>query len=118
MSSDVIPTLEYAGVPSNRRASTAIRIGISAAIIADIALLAAIFIWNGGRIWGQYLYPPVTVYWAQPIFIASLVLAVVACFASGTGLVRPARGALKISAAISSGAYLIGFGCVVIFGWI
>ena len=119
MNSGVIPTLDYAGRPSNRGASKAILIGIFAAVIADIALIVAIFIWNGGRIWGRYLNPLVAFYrWGHPIFIASLVLGVVACFATGIGLVRPARAALKVSAAIASGAYLVGFGCVVIFGLI
>jgi hypothetical protein len=35
-----------------------IRVGALTAIAADLALLAAIFIWNGGLIWGPYLNPP------------------------------------------------------------
>ena len=95
---------------------TLIRIGAFAAIVADLALLAAIFIVNGGLIWGPYLYPPVTIYWAQPVAALSLLFGLVGVFASGVSMVRRAPVAWKVVAALASCGYLAGVGCVVIFG--
>lgn len=116
MSDEVVTTLNYQDPPDRRRASVAIRVGTLSALVADVALLTAVFIWNGGHVWGPYLNPPVTVSWAQPIFLASLLLGLVGVIASGVGLVRPASGAWKVAAAGTSVGYLVGFACVAIFG--
>jgi hypothetical protein len=93
-----------------------IRIGTLTVVVADLALLLAIFIRNGGRIWGPYLNPPVTVFWATPIFFVSVVLGVIGMFACGIGLVRPGGRTWKFAAATAPLAYLGIFVCVVLFG--
>jgi hypothetical protein len=110
------PPIEYEPLRPRRGAARLIRVGAFSAIIADLALLAAIFIWNGGRIWGPYLNPPVTVSWAHPIAAVSLSFGLVGIFASGVGVLRPSPVAWKVVAALASSGYLIGVVCVVIFG--
>jgi hypothetical protein len=109
-------SIEYQPSQPNRGGTRLIRTGALTAVVADLALLAAIFIWNGGRIWGPYLNPPVTVSWAQPIAGMSLLFGLVGTFASGVGLMRPSPTAWKVVAALASCGYLIGVVCVVIFG--
>ena len=113
---EAVPGLNYLHPPARRRAPLLIRVGALAAVLADLALLTAVFIWNGGRFWGPYLNPPVTVSWAHPILLASLLLGVTGVITSGVGLVRPAPWGLKVTAAAASLAYLAGFVCVVVFG--
>ena len=108
--------IEYEPSQPGRGLPRLIHIGAFTAAVADLALLAAIFIWNGGRIWGPYLNPPVTVSWAQPIATVSLVFGLVGIFASGVGMMRPSPVAWKVVAALASCSYLIGTGCIVMFG--
>jgi hypothetical protein len=109
-------TIEYQPPQARRGAPRLICVGALTAVAADLALLAAIFIWNGGRIWGPYLSPPVTVSWAQPVAAVSLLFGLVGVFASGVGIMRAAPVAWKVVAALASCGYLIGVVCVVIFG--
>ena len=108
--------IEYEPSQPGRGAARLIRIGALTAVVADLAVLAAIFIWNGGRIWGPYLNPPVTVSWAQPIAAVSLLFGLVGIFASGVGVMRPSPVGWKVVAGLASCGYLIGVVCVVIFG--
>jgi hypothetical protein len=113
-----IPTrpIQYEPSQRGRGAPRLIRVGASTAVVADVALPAAIFIWNGGRIWGPYLNPPVTVSWAQPIAAVSLLFGLTGIFASGVGVMRPSPVAWKVVAALASCGYLVGVVCVIIFG--
>ena len=111
-------TLEYQRPPRRRGAPAAVWVALLAAVVADLALPASVFIWNGGRYWGPYLYPPVTIFWARPIFLASVAFGIVALFASGIGLIRQAAAKWKIAAATASIAYWLGFACIVNFGLI
>ena len=112
------PSRPIESVPLQRRrgAEKLIRIGALTAVVADVALLAAIFVWDGGRIWGPYLNPPVTIFWAQPIAAVSLLFGLVGIFASGVGLMGPSPVAWKFVAVLASCGFLIGAVCVVIFG--
>jgi hypothetical protein len=56
---DVTRTLNYADRMPHDRGSIATTVGLLAAIIADVSLLAAIFTWNEARIWAPYLHPPI-----------------------------------------------------------
>jgi hypothetical protein len=116
MDDDSPRIIEYQSSSHRSGSPRLIRAGASAAVAADIALLAAVFIWNGGRIWGPYLNPPVTVNWAHPIAEGSLVLGVIGLFASGVGLVRSSAVGWGVVAATASAAFLVGAVCVVIFG--
>jgi hypothetical protein len=109
-------TIEYQPRQARHGAPRLIRVGVLAAITADLVLLVAIFICNGGRVWGPYLNPPVTGFWAQPIAAVSLLFGLVGIFASGVGIVRPAPAAWKVVAALASCGYLIGVVCVFSFG--
>lgn len=81
-----------------------------------MALLAAVFIWNGGRIWGPYLNPPVTIYWAQPIAAVSSILGIVGVFTSAVGLARSSVLYWKVIAATAAVGFLLGTVCIVYFG--
>jgi hypothetical protein len=113
-----VSTLDYQNARLEKRPSAVIRIGIGAGVAADVALVVAIFIWNGSQVWGPYLNPPVTIYWARPLFIASMAFGSVALSGSGIGLLRPEPTVWKVFAATLSAAYLMGFGCVLSFGLI
>jgi hypothetical protein len=107
--------IEYEPSMAPRRAPILIRVGAASSVVAGLMLLAAIFIRNGGRYWGPYLYPPVTIDWADPFFFGSMLSGLVGVFASGLGAVRPAAVGWKVVAVGASAGYLVGFVCVVLF---
>jgi hypothetical protein len=111
-----MPTLHYHSIRPDSGGSIVIRIGLFAAVIADILLISAIFIWNSPRILSANY--PLLHYdnWAHGIFLVSILPGVVAQFASGIGLVSSTSTAWKIGAAIASVGYLLGVACVVKFG--
>lgn len=116
MGDDVTCRLNYADRLPRARGSIATRLGLLAAIVADVGLLAAIFTWNEARIWAPYLHPPMTIYWAQPMLVASLVIGVFAAFAVAIGLLRPGHVGWKIVAIVACVTYWAAFSCVVFFG--
>jgi hypothetical protein len=108
--------LEYRTSPDGRSKSAAIRVGVLAAGIGDLALAASVFIWNCGRIWGPLFAPPLTVDLAHPIFCVSAVFGIVGLFASALGCVRPAPLIWKLWAIVAAALFLCGIVCVVFLG--
>lgn len=117
LSDPAVYQIDYQHKPVERRSSRLVLFGATTAIVADVALLLSIFIRRGGQYWGPYL-KPVTIFWSEPIFFASLLLGIIAIFAAGLGVLRPAAVIWKVVVAVGAVAYWAGFGCVVFFGLI
>lgn len=116
MTQHTSPTIDYQRPLDRPPTPKLIRVGAVCVVVADVALLVAVFIVHGGRYWGPYLYPLVGIDWVKPIAGASFFFGLAGLFASGVGLVRPAPRAWKAIAAVASIAYLIGVVCVVFLG--